>query len=83
MWYRTIVDRTKLISVSQPVLFSNLPFHRGSLPVTLSMSTCSSSLLVLLILSGRPRYLQGKSEMLHYTLYIIFLRMTHLHDGQS
>jgi hypothetical protein len=55
----TTRDSTELIRVSLPDLFNNLHFHRGNFLATLSISTCSFSLLIRPILKGRPRYLQG------------------------
>jgi hypothetical protein len=48
----TTLDSTELIRVSLLDLFNNLPFHRDNFPATLSISTCSSSLLIRPILKG-------------------------------
>jgi hypothetical protein len=56
IWWMTTEESTELIKVSLPAVFRSLPFHRGSFAATLSMRICSSSLRILPVHNGRPRY---------------------------
>jgi hypothetical protein len=58
-WYTRTEVNTELTRVSLPILFSNFPFHFGNFIATLSISSCSSSLLTFPILSVNPKYLHG------------------------
>jgi hypothetical protein len=47
IWYTRTDDRDEFTKVNLSILFSSLPFYLGNFPVTLSMSSYSSSLLIL------------------------------------
>jgi hypothetical protein len=48
------------MSASHPVLFSNRPFQFGSLPATLSMRVCLSSLVTQPVRNVIPKYLPDR-----------------------
>jgi hypothetical protein len=53
-------ERTEFTNASLSALFSNFPFHLDNFAATLSISVCSSSLLMRPICSGNQRYLYGR-----------------------
>jgi hypothetical protein len=58
-WYTRTDVKTEFTRVSLLILFSNFPFHLGSLAATLSINNYSSSLLTFPILKVSPKYLHG------------------------
>jgi hypothetical protein len=66
MWCIMIEDNTELIKVSRPAWLSSFPFQLGNLAATLSMRICWSSLQILPVLNGSPRYRHGKVARVAY-----------------
>ena len=66
--------RTVLTVIRWPAIVIRVAFQPRSKSITLSIKRCSSVLVGFLVVSGRPRYVQGKSLIAQSNVSSMILR---------